>query len=86
MKPLTIYSKANCPYCEQAKKLLDLKNIDYHEVRVDLDPTAKEFIVSEGHRTVPQIYLNGKLFVEGGFTGLRSLTEDELFSKLSLND
>lgn len=86
MKTLTIYSKANCPFCDQAKRLLDLKDISYTEVRVDLDPSAKEFIVSEGHRTVPQIYLDGKLFVEGGFTGLKNLNEEELFSRLSLND
>lgn len=79
---LTVYSKENCPYCVQAKNLLTKRNIAFEEVRVDLDPDARQFIVNEGHRTVPQIYHNGKLFVEGGYTGLSKLTEDQIRSKL----
>jgi glutaredoxin len=75
---LTIYSKAQCSFCEQAKALLKSKDIPFEEVRIDLDQSAREFIVSEGHRTVPQIYKDGKLFVKGGFAGLRQLTESEL--------
>lgn len=80
---LTIYSKANCPFCDQAKNLLKLKNIAYEEVRVDQVPEAREFIMNEGHRTVPQIYKDGKVFVEGGFQGLSKLTEDQLKEKLN---
>ena len=65
---LTVYSKDNCPYCVQAKNLLTKRNIAFEEVRVDQNPEAKEFIIKEGHRTVPQIYHNGKLFVECGYT------------------
>jgi glutaredoxin 3 len=80
---LTVYSKANCPFCDQAKGLLKLKNIPYEEVRIDLLPEAREFIMSEGHRTVPQIYRDGKVFVVGGFQGLLKLTEEELKEKLN---
>ena len=80
---LTVYSKENCPYCVQAKNLLTKRNIAFEEVRVDLDPKAKEFIIQEGHRTVPQIYHNGKLFVEGGYTGLAKLTEDQIKTRLT---
>jgi hypothetical protein len=31
----------------------------------------RDFVLSEGHRTVPQIYQNGELFVEGGYTGMK---------------
>lgn len=75
---LTVYSKANCAFCDQAKNLLKLKNIAFEEVRVDLVPEAREFIVNEGHRTVPQIYKDGKLFVQGGYQGLARLTEEQL--------
>jgi glutaredoxin len=77
---LTIYSKAQCSYCDQAKALLKSKDIPFMEVRIDEDQSAREFIVSEGHRTVPQIYKDGKLFVKGGFQGLRSLNESELMA------
>lgn len=74
---LTIYSKANCPFCDKAKYLLNQRGIVYEEVRVDLNEEAREFIISQGHRTVPQIYLDGKLFVEGGYTGLSKLDESK---------
>ena len=80
---LTVYSKANCPFCDQAKNLLKLKNIAYEEIRVDQIPEAREFIMAEGHRTVPQIYKDGKVCVEGGFQGLSKLTEEQLKEKLN---
>lgn len=81
---LTVYSKANCPFCDQAKNLLKLKNIQFEEIRVDENPDARQFIVNEGHRTVPQIYKNGKLFVQGGYQGLARLTENELREKANV--
>lgn len=80
---LTVYSKANCPFCDQAKNLLKLKNIQFEEVRVDLQPEAREFIMNEGHRTVPQIYKDGRVFVQGGYQGLAKLTEQELKERLN---
>jgi glutaredoxin 3 len=67
---ITVYSKNNCPYCVQAKNLLTARGVTFQEVKIDEDAEAKEFIVKEGHRTVPQIYQDGKLLVEGGYTGL----------------
>ena len=67
---ITVYSKSNCPYCVQAKNLLKQKGVAFEEINIEETPSAREFIVSEGHRTVPQIYQDGKLLVEGGFTGL----------------
>ena len=67
---ITVYSKNNCPYCVQAKNLLKMKGVTFEEINIEETPSAREFIVSEGHRTVPQIYQDGKLLVEGGYTGL----------------
>jgi glutaredoxin len=80
---LTVYSKDNCPFCVQAKNLLKLKGFEFEEINISQQPEAREFIMSEGHRTVPQIYQDGKLFVEGGFQGLSKLTEDQLKEKLN---
>jgi glutaredoxin len=74
---LTIYSKGNCQFCEKAKALLKLKDVAFEEVRVDVDSSARQFLVDRGHRTVPQIYRGGELFVEGGYNGLANLTEDD---------
>lgn len=73
---ITVYSKNNCPFCVQAKSLLQLKGVDFEEVKIDESTEAREFIVGEGHRTVPQIYQDGKLLVEGGFQGLKKQDEE----------
>ena len=73
---ITIYSKHNCPYCVQAKNLLKQKGIVFEEINIETTPEAREFIVAEGHRTVPQIYQDGRLLVEGGFTGLAKQTPE----------
>ena len=81
---LTVYSKNNCPFCVQAKNLLQLKGIEYEEIKIDENPEAREFVLSEGHRTVPQIYKDGTLFVQGGYQGLSKLTESELKEKAGI--
>ena len=63
---ITVYSKPLCGYCEMAKQWLTKHGIEYEEIRVDMNPKAREFLISEGHRTMPQIYHKGKLLVEGG--------------------
>ena len=67
---ITVYSKAHCPFFDKDKALLKLKGIAFDEVRIDQSSEAREFIMGEGHRTVPQLYKDGKLLVEGGYTGL----------------
>jgi glutaredoxin len=83
---LTVYSKKHCPFCDQAKALLNRKDIQFEEVKIDEDTTAREFIMEQGHRTVPQIYFQGKLFVEGGFQGLSKLSTDEIRTRMGLTD
>lgn len=59
MKKALIYTTATCPYCVQAKQLLQTKGIEYTEVRVDLDDLERDKMVAlTGRRTVPQIFLD----------------------------
>jgi glutaredoxin len=75
---LTIYSKENCAQCDQAKKLLEERGIKYEEVKVDIDSDARQFLLDSGHRSVPQVYKDGELFVTGGLAGLRTLSVEDL--------
>jgi glutaredoxin 3 len=82
-KMLIVYSKNNCPFCEQAKGLLTKKGISFDVVKIDEDNAAREWLLEQNHRTVPQLYLDGKLFVEGGYQGLSKLSDEELRARLS---
>jgi glutaredoxin len=67
---LTIYSKLQCTHCDQAIALLTKKNIAFNVIKIDQDPRAMEFVISQGHKTVPQIYQGTELYVAGGLQGL----------------
>lgn len=83
---LTIYSKTVCPYCVNAKNFLKAKGIEFKEVNIEENEDAREFLKAHGHRSVPQIYHNGKLFVDGGFQGLSRLTKEEIERKINANN
>lgn len=70
MAPIDVYSTAICPYCVAAKNLLKQKGLDYNEIRIDLDPAARDLMLerSGGRRTVPQIFVHGVHV--GGFDDL----------------
>lgn len=73
---ITVYSMNGCAACNAAINLLKNNNVEHQVVKVDEVPEAWEFLKSEGHRSMPQIYKDGKLFVVGGFSGLRQLAEE----------
>ena len=81
---LTIYSKTVCPYCVNAKNYLKSKNISFREVNIEENDEARSFMQSQGHRSVPQIYLNGRLFVEGGWAGLSKMSAEEILNEIEL--
>jgi glutaredoxin 3 len=64
-----VYTKNACGYCNMAKNLLKSKNITFEEVNIEDHPEAREFVINEGHRTMPQIYINEKNV--GGFDQLK---------------
>ena len=69
-----VWSKYNCPYCDQAKALLKLKGIQFEEKKIG-DGYSKEDLLEAvpTARTVPQIFLNEQLI--GGFTELKTHLE-----------
>lgn len=79
---LTIYSKPGCSACVNAKIWLATNNITFTEVDVSKNDEAKEKMLTEGLRTVPQIWIGDKL-LPGGYAGLAKLTPDEVRAALS---
>jgi len=81
---ITLYSKPNCPYCENAKAWLSKNEIEYETINIAEDSAARDFIVAEGHKTVPQIYVKTKILVEGGYTGLSKCDPAELKERINV--
>jgi len=69
MKNVVIYTTVTCPYCVRAKQLLQSKGLTYTEIRVDLDDTALNKMISlSKRRTVPQIFIDDQHI--GGYDDL----------------
>jgi glutaredoxin 3 len=65
-----VWSKDQCPYCVQAKSLLEMKDIEFEEKNINHGYTREQLLEAVPNaRTVPQIFLDDKLI--GGFTELR---------------
>lgn len=57
-----IYTWSRCPFCIQAKVLLDKKQVNYTEYCIDGDEDAREAMASRanGRRSLPQIFVNNQ--------------------------
>jgi glutaredoxin 3 len=65
-----VWSKNQCPYCVQAKNLLQSRGIDYEERNINENYDRDDLLAAvPGARTLPQIFIDDKLI--GGFTELR---------------
>jgi mycoredoxin len=54
---LTLYTTSWCGYCIRLKMVLKAEGITYHEVDIEMDPAAADFVsnVNNGNRTVPTV-------------------------------
>lgn len=66
-----VWSQTNCPACTEAKKLLNNHAIDYKEYMIGVNGYTKKDLISKvpDARSVPQIFLDGKLI--GGLNELK---------------
>jgi glutaredoxin len=66
-----VWSKYNCPFCDQAKALLSQKGIQFEERKIGDGYTREDLLEAvPTARTVPQIFLDEELI--GGFTELKA--------------
>jgi len=76
MANIKVYTKNSCGYCSMAKNWLKTKNLQFEEINIEENPEARDFVISEGHRTMPQIYIDDKSI--GGYTQLTELDASSL--------
>jgi glutaredoxin 3 len=71
-----VWSKYNCPYCDQAKALLKQRGIPFEEKKIGDGYTKEELLEAiPTARTVPQIFLGEELV--GGFQELKKRLEND---------
>lgn len=66
-----IYTLPTCPYSLKAKALLTQHGIPYQEIDVSNTSKRQELIKRTGHRTQPQIFMNGQFL--GGYDELSQI-------------
>jgi glutaredoxin len=70
-----VWSTDNCTFCDQAKALLEQRNIAYEEKKIGNGYTQEQLLAAvPAAKTVPQIFVN-KNYI-GGFTELRRYIEE----------
>ena len=59
MQAVKMYTTAVCPFCQQAKRLLQQRGVQsVEEIRVDTNPDERMRMMElTGRRTVPQIFI-----------------------------
>ena len=79
MSKIEIYTWQYCPFCIKAKTLLNKKNIQFTEYKIDGDEDAREemSLRASGRRSLPQIFINDE-----GIGGCDDLYELEKENKL----
>ena len=79
MSKIEIYTWQYCPFCIKAKTLLNKKNIQFTEYKIDGDEAARDemSLRANGRRSLPQIFINDE-----GIGGCDDLYELEKENKL----
>ncbi len=81
MAKVIMYSKDPCPYCVNAKRLLNEKGVSFEEIDLTDQPEEMQRIKNEtGWRTVPIIMINDELI--GGYMDMKALDESGELDKL----
>ncbi len=67
-----VWSKEHCPYCVNAKTLLESKGIEYEERKLGEGWTKEQLLEVVPNATkVPQIFIDGEYI--GGFDQLKAI-------------
>jgi len=78
---ITVYTKDNCQFCDMAKALLESRGVEFTTVNVSEKSEARDYLIENGHRSVPQIF-RGTTHIPGGWQGLAGMTEEDFNIKV----
>ena len=82
---VVIYSKSDCVFCDNARSLLQRRNIQFKEMKLNEDFTREHLLeMFPDARTFPVVLLDG-MYV-GGYTQLQTLIESKIDNRKLLNE
>ena len=62
--PVTVFTKASCPYCSKVKQVLSNQKVEFSEHVIENRPDMSEvqdyLFTLTGARTVPRVFIGGK--------------------------
>lgn len=84
MPQVVMYTTKYCPYCMWARRLLNAKDVEYEDIRIDQHPERRhEMEQRSGRTSVPQIFIDD--FHVGGYDDMAAMDKaGELNPKLGL--
>ena len=78
---VVIYTQMKCPFCTNAKELLNNRDIPFVEIDITWDKDMYNKLYEEtGQSTVPYIFIQGKCI--GGFSELSKLDSTKELAKM----
>lgn len=81
MKEIRLYTWPHCPFCNNAKRLLDSKGLSYKDVNIYGNNEMKQALAEKtGQSTVPFIFVDEQFI--GGYTELAELDNKGDFDKM----
>lgn len=78
---IKLYTSDPCPFCRQAKALLEARGVEYDEVNLAMDAVGRSDLVARtGRMTFPQIIVGDRPI--GGFQELLAADRDGSLGEL----
>ena len=77
-----MFSTEPCPFCSQAKALLERRGLDFQEINLSKDPEGRaELAARTGMMTFPQVFVGEELV--GGFAELQEADANGRLAELT---
>jgi glutaredoxin 3 len=81
MPEIMVYTTEPCPFCTQAKALLQKRGLAYSEINLSKNADGRaELVARTGMMTFPQVLIDGQLV--GGFMELRAADQSGHLAEL----
>lgn len=72
---VTVYTKPQCPQCDQTKKYLDKNGVEYSTVDLTQDADAMKKVVDLGFASAPVVITDNDQWAGFKFDRLKTLVE-----------